>query len=154
LLLVQEQLEELGPMFEHEPLDDYIFSPVHDRFFTPEQLEHATVLEDQKRELLSVSSRCHVERFNSPVLPAPASPVSAAHGSDNACFTPVTSPADTVDEAVHTLVNFDGGVVILTDVNPSSGLEQVSCQPTVSSALRPPWHDNACVKRITVQDSL
>lgn len=134
--LVQEQLSQLGPVFESEPLDDYIYSPVHDRYFTPEQLEHATSLEVEEGESAEVLHRAHMDRCETAPTGPPKDSLSAARGDNDASFDPITTPVDTLAHSVHELVQFEGGIVVLAEVNPVSGLEQVRAN-IVHPALLP-----------------
>lgn len=122
---MQEQLSDLGPVFEIEPLDEYVYSPVHDRYFTPEQLEHAASLEVDERESEHLRHCVQIERGDTAPIALPKYSLAAARGDDNVSFDPVTTPADTLQRPVHELVQFQGGLVVLADVNPLSGLEQV-----------------------------
>lgn len=115
----------MGPTFDNEPLDDYIYSPLHDRYFTPEQLDHAALLEADEMESREVQQRIHMLRCGSAPMGLPEDPLSAARGDSNASFEPITTPSQAVTQPVRDLVQFDGGIVVLAEVNPVSGLEQV-----------------------------
>lgn len=122
---VQEQVARLGPVFDDEPLDDYIYSPAHDRYFTPEQFDHTAALEAAAAEERARDLRAHIARHGAPPVPPPMDQLAAARGDADAAFEPVTTPADTLELGVRDLVKFDGGLVIMAEVNPVSGLEQV-----------------------------
>jgi hypothetical protein len=135
---VQEQVAELGPVFDDEPLDDYIYSPAHDRYFTPEQFEYVAAAEEEAAEEADVERARYIVRTGHPPVPPPVDPLAAAHGDTDAAFEPVTTPEDTLQCNVRELVRFDGGVVILSEVNPVSGLEQVRASRTCLQPHAPP----------------
>ena len=115
----------MGPTFNNEPLDDCIYSPLHDRYFTPEQLEHAAFLEAEEMAQAEVQHRVHMRRAEAPPMGLPHDPLAAARGDTHASFEPVTTPSESATQPVHDIVKFEGGIVILSEVNPISGLEQV-----------------------------
>lgn len=126
--LMQEQLRELEPEFESEPMDDYIYSPAHDRYFTPEQLEYAKELEADELEAAEIQQRVYEQQYDTRDIGLPQHAIPAARGDDSASFQPVTTPIDAVQKPINELVQFEGGMVILGDVNPCTGLEQVHNQ--------------------------
>ena len=84
----------MGPTFDNEPLDDYIYSPLHDRYFTPEQLDHAALLEADEMESREVQQRIHMLRCGSAPMGLPEDPLSAARGDSNCLLYTSPSPRD------------------------------------------------------------
>lgn len=142
----QDDVARMGPEFEDDPVDEYVYDGDMDRYFTLDQLEHAAQYEvDQARER-DTERRADSQRTGSPPNDPPVDAVAAARGDADAAFAPITTPLDSITKHPRELVKFDGGLVIISEVNPTSGLEQGSFLFQQAAAIG--WSHAAVLRHI------
>ena len=123
---MQDDVARMGPEFEDDPVDEYVYDGDMDRYFTLDQLEHAAQFEVEQADARETEQRAHAQRSGTRVVDPPVDAVAAARGDTDAAFEPITTPLDSLTKHPRELVRFDGGLVIIAEVNPVSGLEQGS----------------------------
>eukprot|EP00892_Ulva_mutabilis_P002530 jgi/Ulvmu1/12278/UM087_0012.1 len=141
-----DDIARMGPEFEDDPVDEYVYDGDLDRYFTLDQLEYAANYEVEQAELRETEARAEVQRTGIPYVDPPVDAVAAARGDADAEFAPVTTPLDAVMKHPRELVKFEGGLVIISEVNPVSGLEQGSFLFQQAAALG--WSHAAILRHI------
>lgn len=116
----------MGPEFDDDPVDEYFYDGDLDRYFTLDQVEHAAQYEVEQAAEREAEIRANTQRSGDAAADPPVDAVAAARGDSDAAFDPVTTPLDAVTKHPRELVKFNGGLVIISEVNPVSGLEQGS----------------------------
>lgn len=136
----------MGPEFDDDPVDEYVYDGDYDRYFTLDQLEHAAQHEVDQAAARETDIRADVQRTGDPYVEPPVDSVAAARGDTDAAFEPVTTPLDAVTKHPRELVKFDGGLVIISEVNPVSGMEQGSFLFQQAAAIG--WSHAAILRHI------